>query len=270
MTDTSGRRYTHGHHESVLQSHRWRTAANSCAYLIPHLVPGQRVLDVGCGPGTITAGLASLVAPGTVVGVDAAGGILAEARATVAAQGAETVLIEQADVLALPYEDGSFDVVHAHQVLQHLADPVAALREMRRVCRAGGVVAARDGDYGGFLWTPPDPVLDRWLELYLTVARTDGGEPRGGRWLVPWAREAGFSEITASASSWVYASAEERRWWGASWSERVTRSAFADGARSQGGATDAELAAMADAWLRWARSDTGWITIPHGEIVCRP
>ena len=52
-------RYTHGHHESVLRSHRWRTAANSCAYLLPHLRPDMSLLDVGCGPGTITADLPS-------------------------------------------------------------------------------------------------------------------------------------------------------------------------------------------------------------------
>lgn len=270
MTDHPAQRYTHGHHDSVLQSHRWRTAANSCAYLLPRLRPGLRLLDVGCGPGTITADLAALVAPGTVVAVDAAAGILDEARATAAARGADNVVFEQADALALPYPDGHFDVVHAHQVLQHLPDPVAALREMRRVCRRGGVVAARDGDYGGFLWTPPDPVLDRWLTLYMAVARANGGEPLGGRQLVPWARQAGYEEIAASASTWVYATAEERRWWGASWADRVTRSAFADAARAHGLAADDELAAMADAWRRWAASDTGWIAIPNGEIVCRP
>ena len=51
-------RYTHGHHESVLRSHNWRTIANSAAYLAPQLVGGSRVLDVGCGPGTITAEMA--------------------------------------------------------------------------------------------------------------------------------------------------------------------------------------------------------------------
>ena len=269
MSNRPAPRYTHGHHDSVLRSHRWRTAENSCAYLLPHLRPGMSLLDVGCGPGTITADLAAVVAPGTLVAVDAAPEVLEEARVTAEARGAGNVVFEQADALSLPYPDGRFDVVHAHQVLQHLPDPVAALREMRRVCRRGGIVAARDGDYGGFLWTPPDPVLDRWQELYLAVARANGGEPFGGRWLVPWARSAGFSEISASASAWVYRSPEERQWWGASWAERVTRSAFAEAARDHGLATGAELAAMADAWRRWAGSEAGWISIPNGEVLCR-
>lgn len=269
MTDTPAPRYTHGHHDSVLRSHRWRTAANSCAYLLPHLQPGLRLLDVGCGPGTITADLAEIVRPGPVVALDADPGVLDEARTTAAARQLDNVIFETADALALPYPDEHFDVVHAHQVLQHVPDPVGTLREMRRVCRPGGVVAARDGDYGAFLWTPPDPVLDRWRALYLEVARANGGEPDAGRWLVPWAQNAGYREIEASASTWLYATADERRWWGSSWAERATRSAFADGARSHGLATDDELAAIADAWIRWSEADTGWFAIPNGEIICR-
>ena len=71
--------YTHGHHESVLRSHTWRTAENSSAYLLPHLRAGQSLLDVGCGPGTITADLALLVAPGEVVGLDAGAEVVAQA-----------------------------------------------------------------------------------------------------------------------------------------------------------------------------------------------
>src|SRR6478752_6406761 len=151
--------YTHGHHESVLRSHRWRTAANSAAYLIAELRPGQTVLDVGCGPGTITADIAALVAPGRVTAVDTSTGVLDRAAEAAAERGVDNVGFTTADVHCLDFPDDSFDVVHAHQVLQHVGDPVQALREMRRVCRPGGVVAARDSDYGAFTWYPASPVL---------------------------------------------------------------------------------------------------------------
>ncbi|MEL7158802.1 MAG: methyltransferase domain-containing protein, partial [Actinomycetota bacterium] len=119
--------YTHGHHDAVLRSHRFRTAENSAAYLLPHLRAGQRVLDVGCGPGTITADLARLVAPGELVAMDREPSVLTEAAAACERQGVTNATIEVGDVYALDHPDDSFDVVHAHQVLQHLSDPVAAL-----------------------------------------------------------------------------------------------------------------------------------------------
>src|ERR1041384_658529 len=157
--------YTHGHHESVLRSHRSRTAANSAAYLLPHLAAGKSVLDVGCGPGPLPADLAELVAPGTVTATEVSEDILKLARDEAAERGIDTVRFAVADVHALDFPDDSFDVVHAHQVLQHVADPVLALKEMRRVCKPGGVVAARDGDYGGFRWVPEAPRLDEGLRV---------------------------------------------------------------------------------------------------------
>ena len=118
-------------------------------------------------------------------------------------------------------------MVHAHQVLQHLPDPVAALAEMGRVCRPGGIVAARDGDYGAMFWFPEDPELEEWRALYQRVARAVGGEPDAGRRMVRWARLAGFADIEASASSWCFATPDERSWWGELWAERLTRSSFA-------------------------------------------
>src|SRR5579859_1073947 len=166
--------YTHGHHESVLRSHKWRTAENSAAYLLPHLAPDAEVLDVGCGPGTITADLAARVPRGHVTGIDAAQEIIEQARGAVGDRA--NLDFATGDVYALDYPDGSFDVVHAHQVLQHLGDPVRALLEMRRVTRPGGLIAARDVDYGAMSWYPDSPVLDEWLRLYLAVARGNGGD----------------------------------------------------------------------------------------------
>jgi 2-polyprenyl-3-methyl-5-hydroxy-6-metoxy-1,4-benzoquinol methylase len=258
--------YTHGHAEPVLQSHRWRTAENSAAYLLPFLRPGLDLLDVGCGPGTITVDLAERVAPGRVVGIDVSVDPLPEARA-VAERAGIAVAFEVGDVYALAAPDDSFDVVHAHQVLQHLTDPVVALREMARVCRPGGVIAVRDVDYAATTWFPTDPGLDRWLDLYGRVARANRAEPDAGRRLLSWAHAAGFRDTVATASTYCFASPDERQWWGRSWAGRATASAFAEQALRYGLATTTELDEIAAAWLRWAEADDGWLGMLHGELI---
>ena len=260
--------YTHGHADSVLQSHRWRTAENSAPHLSRHLRPGQDLLDVGCGPGTITVDLAARVAPGRVLAVDVSSDPLDEARALAAQRGVR-VEFAVGDVYALEPADDSFDVVHAHQLLQHLTDPVAALREMARVCRPGGVVAVRDVDYATFTWFPADEGLDRWLDLYHRVARRNGAEPDAGRRLLAWAHAVGLRDVTATTSSWCFASAAEREWWGSSWAGRATASSFAEQALAHGLATPVELDEVAAAWLRWAAADDGWLGMMHGELLIR-
>jgi ubiquinone/menaquinone biosynthesis C-methylase UbiE len=257
--------YTHGHHDSVLRSHRWRTAENSAAYLLPALGHGVSLLDVGCGPGTITADLARRVAPGEVVGLDRDPGVLAEAAA--AAPGVRFVA---GDVYALPFPDGAFDVVHAHQVLQHLTDPVSALREMGRVCRPDGIVAVRDVDMSTMTWFPVDPRFQRWMEIYRAVTRANGAEPDAGRRLLAWARAAGFERVRASAAAWCFATPDEREWWSGLWAERVVASRFAEQAMDGGHASGAELAELADAFRSWAEHPDGWFACIHGELLITP
>ena len=260
--------YTHGHADAVLQSHRWRTVDNSAAYLAPHLRPGLDVLDVGCGPGTLTVDLARRVAPGRVVGLDVSAAPLAEARAL--AEAAQvTAEFAVGDVYGLDVADGTVDVVHAHQVLQHLTDPVAALREMARVCRPGGLVAVRDVDYAATTWFPASPGLDRWLELYGQVARRNDAEPDAGRRLLSWAHAAGLTDVVATTGAWCFATPAEREWWGRSWAGRATGSAFAEQAVAYGLSSPAELADIADAWLAWAAADDGWLAMLHGELLIR-
>ncbi|NUR28963.1 MAG: methyltransferase domain-containing protein [Catenulispora sp.] len=262
--------YTHGHHESVLRSHRSRTAANSASYLLPHLSAGQSLLDVGCGPGTITADLADRVAPGTVTAVEVAADVLRLAEDEIASRGLANVQFAVADVHALDFPDDTFDVVHAHQVLQHVADPVLALKEMRRVCRPGGVVAVRDSDYGGFRWFPEVAGLDAWLRAYQDLATSNGGHPDAGRRLRSWALAAGFSaeQVTASASSWVFADEAERSWWAELWAERTTKSSTAGQYVAKGIATEAQLETMADAWRDWSQYPDAVFVVGHGELLC--
>ena len=270
MSDEPRANYTHGHHESVLRGHQRRTADDSAAYLLPQLKPGLSLLDIGCGPGTITGDLAARVAPGPVTAVDQFGQVLDVARAEVQRRNLSNVSFATADVHRLDFPDDSFDVVHAHQVLQHVADPVLALREMRRVCRPGGVVAARDADYAGFVWYPRLPALDLWLDLYEKAARANRGEPDAGRRLLSWALEAGFTDITPTGSLWCYATPATRQWWGGMWADRILHSGVARELLRLGLATPAQLEEISAAWRAWAAAPDGWLAIPHGEIVCHP
>ncbi len=261
--------YTHGHHESVLRSHTWRTAENSAAYLLPFLRPGLSVLDVGCGPGTITADLALLVAPGEVVGIDTSSEVVAQAAAASSGSGSGNLRFEVGDLFALGYPDASFDVVHLHQVLQHLGDPVEALVALRRVLAVDGVLAARDSDYSAFTWAPADPLLDRWMELYLAVTDRNGHDACIAPRLMGLAMEAGFGSVDVSSSTWTYAEPESRAWWGSLWADRVRYSRFGEQAVTYGLSTGDELESIAAAWLRWAAAPDGVFVIPHVEILAR-
>jgi SAM-dependent methyltransferase len=168
----------------------------------------------------------------------------------------------------MDFPDASFDIVHAHQLLQHLVDPVAALKEMRRVTAPGGIVAVRDSDYGSFTWHPGDDRLVRWLELYREIARANRGDPDAGRHLLSWARQAQFAQIEASASVWCFATPQDRDWWGRLWADRMTSSAIAEQAVREGRSTQEELVALADAWREWAAADDGWFAVLHGELIC--
>jgi len=258
-------RYTHGHHESVLKSHTWRTIANSAAYLEPHLESGLSLLDVGCGPGTITVEFAKRLVPGRVVGVDAASAAI-EKASIFAADNLEFMI---GNAYGLPFDDNSFDVVHSHQTLQHLADPVAALREMRRVAKPGGLIAVRDVDYAGTICFPNLPGLRVWADVYDAVHRSNGGEPNAGRQLKSWAIRAGLNDISTSASIWNFSDDADREWWGSMWEARVLQSAFADDALSKSLATQEVLQEISSAWRAWADSPEGWMAMPHGEILAR-
>lgn len=263
----SSDRYTHGHHESVLRSHTWRTAENSASFLLGRLNVGDELLDVGCGPGTISADLAALVAPGSVTGLDRSSEVIDVARATIT--GVANLRFVVGDVYGLQFNDASFDVVYAHQVLQHLSDPVAALREMRRVLRVGGLLAVRDADFSAFTWAPQDSRLDRWLTLYHEVTKRNDADADAGRHIATWVREAGFTQLDETTSTWTFSEPAQRAWWGALWADRVRLSDFAHQAVDDGLASEAELQSMSEAFSHWASQPNGVFVLAHGEVIAR-
>ena len=265
--DAPGGVYGHGHHPGVVSNHARRSVADSAAYLAPKFEPGMTVLDLGCGPGSITIDIARLVAPGVVTGVDSASSAIEAAQNAAAEAGVDNVVFKVADAYQLPFDDNSFDAAHAHQVLQHLTHPVAALRELRRVVRPGGVVGARDADYETMVHAPSFAGIAAWRDLYCKVADKLGAEPRAGRMLLLWFHEAGLSEVVASSSTWTFSTPSERQFWRDAWVDRLLHARLNELSKEYGFATEAELRSMAKDWGDWAAHPSGFFTFVHGEAV---
>lgn len=261
--------YTHGHHATVVDQHARRTAEDCAAFAREAITADAYVLDVGCGPGSITAGLALWAAQGSVVAIETNEEILATAAATLISAGVDNVDLRVASVYELPFADDTFDVAYAHQVLQHLSDPVAALVEMARVTRHGGFVAVRDADYSTMRGSPHEDVHDRWRSIYDRVCRHNGAEPNAGRYLFGWCRAAGLADVTMSASVWQFWTDEERTNWGHSSADRCLESDFARQAVKYGFATRSEMEAVAAGWRAWAEDPAGYFHFVHGEALAR-
>lgn len=274
--------YISGHHPSVLRSHTWRTATNSAPHLLPLLKSHADyiLLDVGCGPGTITLDFAATLSRGHVYGLDPSAEVIEQARKAAEERGVSNVTFLVGDVMELGdafdgfevvgTEGVRFDVVHCHQVLQHLGQPLEAFKAMKAVLKPTGVLSCRETLTSTWAWWPEDPKLYEFRKLWGDVAKSLGCDPMAGARLVSYAMAAGFKreQIQATTSAWCYSTPEEREWWGSLWAERMFKSDFHGNAKKAGLATDAELEGYAEAWKKWAAAEDGWFTMVHGEVLC--
>ncbi|KAJ5771138.1 uncharacterized protein N7511_003189 [Penicillium nucicola] len=267
-TTTTPQVYTTDHSKKVLKTHSWRTAQNSAPHLLPYIKPTDKILDVGCGPGSISVSLAKLVPEGSVIGIEYVADPLPSAQALASAEGVTNIEFSQGDIHALPFEDSVFDIVHAHQVLQHVADPVLALREMKRVVKSGGIVSCRES--AELSWFPENEGIALWRDITVRMQRAAGGHPHPGRMIHVWAFEAGFERdaVTRSAGAWCFGNDEEREYWGGSMEGRARSSGFASRAIEEGFATPRDLDAIAKGWRSLVEDQDGWFGLLHGQILC--
>ncbi|KXT06289.1 hypothetical protein AC578_9130 [Pseudocercospora eumusae] len=268
--------YTIGYQKSHIQNHNWRTAENSSAFLLPHLIsasksnPSLKLLDCGAGPGTITASFSKYMPSGQITATDLSEEVMAQAREHAASQGITNMTCQAASIYELPFEDGEFDIVHAQQVLVHLEDPVKAIREMLRVCRPDGIVALRESDMRMWCFYPETPGLVAFHGLIQAVMQSSGGTPDTGVRLVALAMAAGAKRewIEASMGTWCYSTPEERRVWGGTFVNRLRGEDMKTKA-GRLGYEEKDLENMAKAWQKWIETEDANFGCLHGEVIVR-
>ena len=175
-----------------------RRTVEVAAFFIPHLHPGMTLIDCGCGPGSITADLAKMVAPGQAVGIDLRENALTQGRTLAQQRGLANLEFQAASVYRLPFVDASFDAAFTCAVLQHLSAPVAALREIRRVLKPGGVIGVVDGVSTVTFRYPTNPLLEAFDKLRGLEREYNTGRPSDTLQLRVLLREAGFARTQAS------------------------------------------------------------------------
>jgi SAM-dependent methyltransferase len=285
MAQPQETKYAHGHHATVLKSHLWRTKENSAAYLLPYMKPAMKVLDVGCGPGNLTCDLATMVPQGSIIGIDRSEDVIQKANALASERGqSDRVTFEAGDVFNMPFEDNTFNIVHSHQVLQHVGDASKALTEMKRVLKPGGIVAARDMTH--FLFWPEQKELTEFVDLFWKIAEKTGGQPGTGAMLRKFAREGGFEaeKVTITGSTWTFANEDDLEFWCGEliiqiacvhadekgmWADRVLQSEFKSNALKYGLATEEDLQRISKAFRDFITTQDAWFTVVNGELIAQ-
>jgi len=259
--------YTQGHNASVYRSHESRKVADTCGYFLQHLRPDSIVLDAGCGPGTVTSSLATLIPNGQVTGVDAVETAINKARAQPDLP--PNCTFEVADITALPYEDNHFDIVYTSQVLAHIPEAVKAISELRRVCKPGDFVALREGDLPATIIHPSSEALEQWQAIKIDVGHRSNCHPNAGRKLIGWALEAGFTEsqISYTVGSLTYCGSQ-RQFWGNTMAERIVTDDIWREHASGMGVKEDEFDVMKEGWLAFAADPAAAFSMPCGEVVC--
>ena len=186
-------KYTLGYGDSSMDWMTRRTVEGHGAFMLPYLEPGMRLLDCGCGPGTLTLGFAKHVAPGETIGIDLEASQFADSAEAARRESIDNLEFRTGDIYALPFEDASFDAVFGSAVLGSLARAEAVIGEMVRVLKPGGVIGLKEFDHGGDIVWPLTPLIERSIELYHRLRAHNGNEPLAGRRLKGWLHAAGCS-----------------------------------------------------------------------------
>ena len=259
--------YAMGYSDEFTQILHRRNAETHAAHLLPYLRPGSRVLDVGCGPGSISVGLAKAIEPGELHGIDMEESQIEIARASAAAGGHINTTFHVGDATDLPFEDDSFDAAHTHAVLMHVPDTEKALSEIMRVLKPGGVLASREMITEASFVGPEEAVDKSAWDTFGKLITARGGHPNMGRDLKNVFVNAGFVNVEASGSFDFFDSSEDVAFFHAFVNQWFLSEEVAGPATQFGLATKEQFAKWRDDMDRWDGQPGAIAAIAFGEAV---
>ena len=259
--------YTMGFSDEMLKALLRFSAKTHAAYLLPYLRPGLRVLDFGCGPGTISVGLAKAVEPGELHGVDMEESQISLSRHFAQQGGHDNATFHVGDVTALPFPDGFFDVAHCHDVLMHVPDTHAVLTEVKRVLKPGGIIGCREIICEASFNHPDFGVLRKSWDMFEDLLAADDGHPQMGMELKGHFLAAGFEGVWTTFDFDTYSTPPDiafiyvfaNQWF---LSPEITEAAIKYGA-----STEELCDQIREAYVRWKDHPGAFCALAFGAAV---
>ena len=260
---TKDKEYALGYGDATVAWMAARHVGHQGAFFAQHLTPGMSLLDCGCGPGTLTCGLAEIVAPGQVTAMDIEATQIEKARALALEKGLHNIQFQQASIFELPFEDNSFDAIFVSAVMGNIDRPYDAMKEVFRVLKPGGVAGLREFDHGGNMVFPQSPMFARSINLYIAMRKQNGHAEDFGRELKGAMHAAGFAQIEARGVYETYSSAAEVEAY-AKGIVGIFEEMFGDKAVKLGLIDQATCEEMIQSWSDWSQDPaaffaTGWV-----------
>jgi SAM-dependent methyltransferase len=248
---------------------RNRSAAEYADFVLPSIGSRDRVLDVGCGPGSITVGLAKVA--GHVTGIDVDDAEFADARAHAAEHRISNVQFREGSIYELDQPDASVEVCTLLSMMETLDDPLAGLAEVRRVLKPGGLLGASSIEYGGLiLHGPGGPLLRRFYELRLKLWEAQGDvHPYRGRELRGLLLAVGFERVESVTTYFSYGTEERVRTFGLARAADCRDEGYVSGMTEHGFADQHEIDSLERAWTTWAESPDSFAAFAWGRATGR-
>lgn len=267
--ENGDRVYSFGYSSAAIDILGSRSAGVNAQFLLDHLKPEMDVLDIGCGPGSITVGLADLVKPGKVVGIDIEPSQVAMAVDRAASIGRENCSFKVGSVYSLPLADRTFDAVFGHTILMQFRELDSVLAEVKRVLKPGGLVGFREIDIGAsFFHSDASALRAVMWTLRRSILHNDGN-PDIGRSLPAILANAGFEIITASATYTCSMSAKAKADMYSAMTRLWEQADFVDRAEALGWIDGAARSKIVEELKREAHDPGSFNATTYAEVVAR-
>ncbi|MCL5260721.1 MAG: methyltransferase domain-containing protein [Gammaproteobacteria bacterium] len=267
MSNVQTNNYKYGYKDFMINFINKRTVEQEAGFLIPYLRDDIKLLDCGCGPGSITVGFGKYIKNGEIFAIDIEPSQLELTKKLANEEGITNIHLEKADICDLPFKDNTFDIVFSHAFLTHIPNYRKAIQEMKRVLKPGGIIAARDPAFKDVVIYPDtSEIINAW-NFRLKMLSSAGADFSIGKKLRSILSEEGFSDVVASGTATIRGNKKELDYYIDFIIGELSESTYITTALANGTITEEEIQEYKNIWTKFRNNPGAFVGIIYCQVI---